>query len=287
MIATAEMETGIAEDLAQLRRGLEACRPPSEKALEAMRLIDVEQRSTREAAEKVGVSQTRVRQLADQARGFLVGMSPAVKDDGLLNQQLHVAEALQLERLKYLYRLAMRSFRRSCGVRTTVRVVPDGLGTKETEITTDSYGDVRYLAMAMRISGEMAKVPDSGLLNRAWLAAAGEAGEEGLQGGRDEEVGEERAGEESGVMKGPPVGDCSGAAQQAAVRDGKGAVGVDVNDAMEATWEEIEAEFEQWKRDNLPPAQLSAAQPTDQVPLNRKERRARQRELEKVRRKAR
>jgi hypothetical protein len=271
MIATAT-------ELSELSNAMRDCRPPSEKALEAMRLIDVEQRSTREAAEKVGVSQTRVRQLADQARGFLVGMSPAVKDDGLLNRQLHVAEALQLERLKYLYRLAMRSFRRSCGVRTTTRVVPDGLGTKETEITTDSYGDVRYMAMAMRISGEMAKVPDSGLLNRAWLAAAGDAGEEGLKGGGDEE-GE---GEESGAMENPPVGDCSGAAQQAAARGGKGAVGVDVNDAMEATWEEIEAEFEQWKRDNLPPAQ-----PAEQVPLNRKERRARQRELEKVRRKAR
>jgi hypothetical protein len=273
------------DDFQALNRALLDCRPPSEKALEAMRLIDVEQRSTREAAEKVGVSQTRVRQLADQARGFLVGMSPAVKDEGLLNQQLHVAEALQLERLKYLYRLAMRSFRRSCGVRTTVRVVPDGLGTKETEITTDSYGDVRYMAMAMRISGEMAKVPDSGLLNRAWLAAAGE---EGLKGGGDEEgEGEERAGEGSAVMNGPPVGDFSGAAQQAAGRSGKGEVGVDVNDAMEATWEEIEAEFEQWKGDNLPPAQLGAAPAAEVRPLSRKERRARQRELEKVRRKAR
>jgi hypothetical protein len=280
MIATTEVATSLSE----LNLQLLECRPPSEKALEAMRLMDVEQRSTREAAEKVGVSQTRVRQLADQARGFLVGMSPAVKDEGLLNQQLHVAEALQLERLKYLYRLAMRSFRRSCGVRTTVRVVPDGLGTKETEVTTDSYGDVRYLAMAMRISGEMAKVPDSGLLNRAWLAAAGE---EGLKGGGDEEVGEEVGGESPAVMKSPPVGDCSGAAQQAAGRGRKGAVGVDVTDAMEATWEEIEAEFEQWKRDNLPPVQLGAAPAAEVRPLSRKERRARRRELERVKRKAR
>jgi hypothetical protein len=282
MIATAT-------ELNELNKALLDCRAPSEKALEALRLIDVEQRTTREAAEKVGVSQTRVRQLADQARGFLVGMSPAVKDEGLLNRQLHVAEAMQLERLKYLYRMAMRSFRRSCGVRTTTRVVPDGLGTKETEITTDSYGDVRYMAMAMRISGEMAKVPDSGLLNRAWLAAAG-AGEEGLQGGRDEEG--ERGGEELGVTKSPPVGDCSGAAQRGAVRGGKGAVGLRVNDLAEATYEEIAAEFEQWKRDHLPPAQLQQAaqpadSPTDSLPPNRKQRRARQRELERAMRKAR
>jgi hypothetical protein len=187
----------------------------------------------------------------------------------------------------------MRSFRRSCGVRTTTRVVPDGLGTKETQITTDSYGDVRYMAMAMRISGEMAKVPDSGLLNRAWLAVAGEEErEEGLKGGRDEE-GEERDGEELGVRKGPPVGDCSGAAQQAAGRGEKGAAGMRVNDLEEATYEELEAEFEQWKRDNLPPAQLqqAAAQPadspTDSLPPNRKQRRARQRELERAMRKAR
>jgi hypothetical protein len=268
MIATAT-EVNELSELSELNKALRACRLPSEKALEAMRLIDVEQRSTREAAEKVGVSQTRVRQLADQARGFLVGMSPAAKDEGLLNQQLHVAEALQLERLKYLYRLAMRSFRRSCGVRTTVRVVPEGLGTKETEITTDSYGDVRYLQMAMRISGEMAKVPDSGLFNRAYLAAAA-AGEEGLQGGGEEE------GEEPAELKSPPVGDCSGAAQ-------RGEVAGDpvVNADEDATYEELEAEFEQWKRDNLPPAQ-----PLDKVPLNRKERRARQRELERVKRKA-
>jgi hypothetical protein len=286
MIATTEVVLGEVNELNELNKALLECRAPSEKALEAMRLIDVEQRTTREAAEKVGVSQTRVRQLADQARGFLVGMSPAAKDEGLLNRQLHVAEALQLERLKYLYRLAMRSFRRSCGVRTTTRVVPDGLGTKETEITTDSYGDVRYMAMAMRISGEMAKVPDSGLLNRAYLAAAAEAGEEGLQGGRDEE--EERGGEELGVTKSPPVGDCSGAAQRGAVRGGKGAGGMSVSDLEEATYEEIAAEFEQWKRDNLPPAQLQqAAQPTDPLPLSRKQRRARQRELERAMRKAR
>jgi hypothetical protein len=278
MIATDEVVLGEVNELNELNRALLECRPPSEKALEALRLIDVEQRTTREAAEKVGVSQTRVRQLADQARGFLVGMSPAVKDEGLLNRQLHVAEALQLERLKYLYRLAMRSFRRSCGVRTTTRVVPDGLGTKETEITTDSYGDVRYMAMAMRISGEMAKVPDSGLLNRAYLAAAAEEGEE-----------EETAAD---GLKSPPIGDCSGAAQRGEVRGGKGAGGVIVNDLEEATYEEIAAEFEQWKRDNLPPAQLGQAaqpadSPTDPLPPNRKQRRARQRELERAMRKAR
>jgi hypothetical protein len=278
MIATAT-ELNELSELTELNKALGSCRPPSEKALEAMRLIDVEQRSTREAAEKVGVSQTRVRQLADQARGFLVGMSPAVKDDGLLNQQLHVAEALQLERLKYLYRLAMRSFRRSCGVRTTVRVVPNGLGTKETEITTDSYGDVRYMAMAMRISGEMAKVPDSGLLNRAYLAAAA-AGEEGLKGGGDEEE------EESAELNSPPVGDCSGAAQQGEVRGGEVAGDSVVNADEYATYEELEAEFEQWKRENLPPAQLGGAPAAEARPLSRKERRARQRELERVKRKA-
>jgi hypothetical protein len=278
MIATATE----VNELSELSQALRVCRPPSEKALEAMRLIDVEQRSTREAAEKVGVSQTRVRQLADQARGFLVGMSPVVKDEGLLNQQLHVAEALQLERLKYLYRLAMRSFRRSCGVRTTVRVVPDGLGTKETEITTDSYGDVRYMAMAMRISGEMAQVPDSGLLNRAYLAAAAAAREEGLQGGGEEEGQRDGAAE----LKSPPVGDCSGAAPRGEVRGGEVAGDSVVNADEDATYEELEAEFEQWKRENLPPAQLGGAPPAEARPLSRKERRARQRELERVRRKA-
>jgi hypothetical protein len=298
--------------------------PPSLLAFEAQRLVDAEQIPLEEVARKLKTSPASVRQLVDEVNAYLVGISPEHKDEASLNQHLHVAEALSLERLKSMYRKAMRCFKRSCGKRTVERVVPSLLGDKVVRITSDCHGEIRYMQFAMRVSEKMALIPDSGLINRACLASLVAAGEGALAGDAGEPQTKAVGGKQNGsaqrarpakAANSRPAGACSPPAQPGAMaaHEGTSAVASSAEpvtvygDEPDTISQALRACFapahrgislsprrgdfflaaDDWEssadKEAAAEAEIDAAAP----PLSRKERRARARQLEKLRRKAR
>jgi hypothetical protein len=212
--------------------------PPSFQAFEAQRLVDAEQIPLGEVARVLKTSPASVRQLVDEVHAYLVGISPETKDEASLNQHLHVAEALSLERLKSMYRKAMRCFKRSCGKRTVERVVPSLLGDKVVRITSDCHGEIRYMQFAMRVSEKMALIPDSGLINRACLASLVAAGEGALAGDAGDAQTKAVVGKQNGsarrerpakAVKSRSTGACSPPAQPGAVAANEGTSAVASN----------------------------------------------------------
>lgn len=298
--------------------------PPSLLAFEAQRLINAEQIPLEEVARKLKTSPASVRQLVDEVNAYLVTISPEHKDEASLNQHLHVAEALSLERLKSMYRKAMRCFKRSCGKRTVERVVPSLLGEKVVRITSDCHGEIRYMQFAMRVSEKMALIPDSGLINRACLASLVAAGEGVLEGDAAEarakavavtKNGSARRDRPAKAAKGELKGACSRPAQSDtmsaapetnAVASSAEPVTVygdepdTISQALRACFAPAHSgvslsprrgDFflaaDDWEASADKEAAAEAEIDAAARPLSRKERRARARQLEKLRRKAR
>ncbi|QDU29994.1 Sigma-70, region 4 [Anatilimnocola aggregata] len=138
--------------------------PPSERDFQVFRLIKVEQRTTREVAEIVGISQTRVCQIVQRVLDFLVATAPADDDEKQRAQRLYVARELAAERFDFLFKAALDSFEESKGEETITRTVNSQFRAGlETSTTRSSCGDVRYLAQAARINVMAAKLAASRL----------------------------------------------------------------------------------------------------------------------------
>ena len=118
-------------------------RQPAERDLEVYRLVMVEGRTTRAAAECVGLSQTRVCQLVERVVQWLGAVLPPAAEGLPDEQRLLLAQQISVSRLDHLYAEAMAAWRESRA---------DASGSSR-------RGDVRYLAAAMRISLKKAKMP--------------------------------------------------------------------------------------------------------------------------------
>jgi hypothetical protein len=120
--------------------------PPSERDFQVFRFVRVETNSTRAAAQVFEISQTRVRQVVSRVVEYLL----AVAREGLEEDEeeqagsLSVAEQIARMQLEHLYSQAMQSWNDSQR--------PNGLGQA-------SLGQTRYLSLAARISLLMSKVP--------------------------------------------------------------------------------------------------------------------------------
>ena len=130
--------------------------PPKGRDFEACRLMTVEGLSTREAAERMGLSQTRVIQLRDRVLDWMAAELPRL-ETASPEQRLAVAEYLAAERLEFLYGASLCAWRQSQGKETVER--KSGVTGDVSTIVRPSQGNVRYLQQAMRVAKEMGKFP--------------------------------------------------------------------------------------------------------------------------------
>ncbi|WP_425615421.1 hypothetical protein NA78x_005340 [Anatilimnocola sp. NA78] len=166
--------------------------PPCWRDFEAYRLVKVSQFSTRVAARKLKISQTRICQIIERVAAYLVEMAPGVKDIVRREQQLYVAEQMAAERLNFLCSQAENAWRMSQGPMKTVRKSANFTGANSVTTIRTGYGDPRYLMVACKLAEHAAMLPQPSLLSS--LAAAALAAE-----GLDEE--EEENENENGPAK--------------------------------------------------------------------------------------
>lgn len=115
--------------------------PPSERDFEIFRTVKVEGCSTRGAAMIFRISQTRVRQVLPRVEKFLLATAPAEADPVSQEKSLYVAQVLAQQQLEYLYGEANKMWLRS------------------QEMSPIALGKASYLGMASRIAMLMAKLP--------------------------------------------------------------------------------------------------------------------------------
>jgi hypothetical protein len=263
---------------------------PSFRDFDVYRFVKIERHSTREAAEAFGISQTRVRQILDAIVEYLMECVP-FNEEGERIDRLQVAEQLAREQLEYLYGQAMEWWRRSVSEHRSGTGMPKA----------------SYLALAARITMCMARVPvheppgwarESGIADREGEVPAeptsGRAGR--VQGSGFKVQEERRAGEmPAPQIENPPVEDCSlgdvsrGSGKRSESRE------IDATDSLPSPYELVQQLKARAKRDFLRPAQATLAARVDSPesmggepsigaarPLNRKERRARQRQLARI-----
>lgn len=128
---------------------MRACEP-SERNFEIFAEVEFGGLSLRAAAEKFDLSPTRVTQVVQQVRHWLKQSTPEWAQDDLKALPL-VACRIWEERLRFLYAEALGAWRAS---KTEVWVRREAVNHPEAAIvrTTRSFGQVRYLAQAMRLA---------------------------------------------------------------------------------------------------------------------------------------
>jgi hypothetical protein len=188
--------------------------PPSGRDFELFEEVVIDGFSTRGAASRFKISQTRVCQVVARVRQWVHEVVPA--EDGKLTagQQLRLAMGIAGDRLDSLYSKALTGWNSSDGEMEKTRIMPNGdvFTTK-----TFDYGDVRYLIAAGRLAGMRAKLLTGGVLNDA-MAAAADITEGPLPAEFMQEAAarEEAASWEAEFGSDPPEEDCSGNAERGA-----------------------------------------------------------------------
>jgi hypothetical protein len=127
---------------------------PSEKAFEVFHLVEIVGISTREAAEQVGISHTRVVQLRDAVERW-IGAQPSRREKLTKEQRLRVAEYKAELRLDHLYSLALGAWRSSQGQEFVQRGGSDG---SFRTVVRHCHGKANYLNLASRIVLAQAKL---------------------------------------------------------------------------------------------------------------------------------
>jgi hypothetical protein len=237
--------------------------PPSERDFQVFRFVRVELHSTRAAAEVFGISQTRVRQVVSRVVEYLL----ATAREGLEEDEqepagsLTVAQQIARMQLEHLYQKAMEAWHKSQEA--------NGFGMA-------SLGQTKYLSLAARIALALAKVP---------MHAPPRTREEELEDEGEREV------------YAPPVEDCSPLAVSRSAPPVASQPAGDANTSAAASYKSLDEIKAHVRRSFLRPAQTEPAladespesgEPSiseSKRPLTRRERRARERELERLRKK--
>ncbi len=239
--------------------------PPSGRDFEIYRRVTVQRMSTRDAAAEARISQTRVCQIVKRVGDFLAEVAPASEAEEGRPQRIYVAEQVAAERVDFMYGQAVEGWRDSKGTVTTVREVEaPAPSPAKVRITKNSAGDCRYLLAGARLAVIGSKLPFST-----------------LGAGIETEATEDEA------DIGPPVRDCS--AESDFVEEcGRAATvscnGTGVQDkgysdedfAAEETWQDVQRSVQRPMEVALPVPKQRAERP-----LNRHERRQRERLREK------
>jgi len=182
--------------------------PPSGRDFEVFEDVVVGGGTTRGAAFRFKISQTRICQVVARVREWLEEVVPAAAREFTTQQQLNLAMGIAGDRLDHLYGQALVGWNSTDGEMEKTRIMPNGdvFTTK-----TYAYGDVRYLIAAGRLAGMRAKLLTGGVMNDA-MAAAADVTEGPLPVEFMEEAAarEEAASWEAEFGSDPPEGDCSG-----------------------------------------------------------------------------
>jgi hypothetical protein len=117
--------------------------PPSTRDLAVYEFVAARSKTTREAADEFGISQTRVRQVLAKVVEFLVEALPGDDGEHTEEQKLIAAERLANMRLDYLYGESLNEWRRS----------------REATSGPVPLGKVCYLNQAVRVAVAAAKLP--------------------------------------------------------------------------------------------------------------------------------
>jgi hypothetical protein len=272
--------------------------PPTPRDLEVHRLVRIRQVPTRLVAELTGISQTRVCQVAAKVESFLADLAPGEKDEARLRQLVCVEECIAHERLDRLYEENMEAWRASQGEVQVTRESPSLLGASRTIRTEPRFGDTRYTIAAMRIARVQMRIPNHGLLAKAYALAEEQYGDDPEHSAAawdwdamDEAIQGEYSSlsSASGASAAPPQpsaktasshpldGACSRNATEQALHSRMASLLKRTSLHDQATYDDGE----------FGPSMLEAAEMTpvqtgpERLPLNRKERRKRQRELER------
>lgn len=134
--------------------------PPGGRDFEVYRLVMFEEKTTREAASEMGISQTRVCQIVGRVGAFMLEVSPGEEKDPLRVKRLNLAEEIAAERLDHLYRTSLVAFRESKGVKRALREKgAEGVMM----VTKESCGEQKFLNSAGRLAMLGGKLPVSTL----------------------------------------------------------------------------------------------------------------------------
>ena len=157
---------------------------PSTRDWEIYRYVKVEEWSTRIVAAEYGISQTRVCQIVERVREYVLTTTPALSDAEEA-QRLAASKQLAAERIDFLYGEAVRCYYRSKRAEKIIRE-PHERGKSGCTTTRESEGDARYLQVAARLAVMGSKLPQvqrrvvdvqENEVNETCSAGAGEQGE--------------------------------------------------------------------------------------------------------------
>jgi hypothetical protein len=176
--------------------------PPGERDFQVFERVVVEGATTRQAAAQFGLSQTRIVQIRQRVAEW-IGKEVPPTESLTARQRLVLAGRIAEQRIDFLYSEVMEAWRASQGSHTIIRNGDNG----ETQITRDSHGDVRYLAMAARISGLTISL--SAAVERAMPRGEREQDQEAQTGGNANDADQHHREVDTSRSPGPPVGDCS------------------------------------------------------------------------------
>ncbi len=175
--------------------------PPGERDFQVFERVVVEGATTRQAAAEFGLSQSRIVQIRQRVAEW-IGKEVPPTESLTARQRLVLAGRIAEQRIDFLYSEVMEAWRASQGSHTIIRNGDNG----ETQITRDSHGDVRYLAMAARLSG--LTIPLTAAVERAMPRGDRQQDEEAQTGDNANDADPTRR-ETNTTRSAPPVGDCS------------------------------------------------------------------------------
>jgi hypothetical protein len=258
--------------------------PPSERDFLVFEVLAFDGRSTRQAAEQFDISQTRVMQIRRHVAEWIAREVPEGLDLSP-RERLRLAAYVANGRVDALYSQVMQAWHESKSPATSIRSGQAG----ELHITRNSHGDPRYLLAASRLIERQMSL--AGAAER-WFAQIDAKQEGELHRAPAQEA-------EQPVV--PPIRDCSANFPEATDATNVLPMTAALNpsdDAPSSELEERRQAFLSALADDTSPVHppftdaagmlLDASErATTAAPLNRQERRARQRQLERLRRKPR
>src|SRR5262245_22686650 len=134
--------------------------PPSGRNFEVYEAVIVGGKSTHEAAQRFGLSQTRVCQIVKRIQAWQTQV--LASDEHLTDEeQLRLAKSIAAHRLNHLYCEVMSAWRRSQGELKQTR---SSRYRDEVTTTKSSYGDPKYLLAASRLIKAAAELGAAGSL---------------------------------------------------------------------------------------------------------------------------
>ncbi len=236
--------------------------PPAGRDFEIYRQVCLAGRSIPDVAGQTRISPPKIRQIVQKVAEFIIEVTPGEISEERKQQRLFVAEQVASERIDFLYGEAVRSFRASQGTFISVREVETPNQAPVTvRITRNSAGDCRYLLAAARLAVVGSKLPIS------TLSAGIDCDEETIH---------------------PPVEDCSVAQQAEPIRSESKIAPVAVSSLQDDRCAEQNQPDEVRNFVSSDPVQCELPGPsqspfTSDPPLNRRQRKARERLFEKLR----